>query len=82
MHRSLSRHDEILREAIEKRNGYVFKTVGDAFCCAFLTTLDALEAGLEAHRTLLGEEWEGTGPLSVRMVLHTGAHPRQTSKTS
>ena len=60
MHRSLSRHDEILREAIEKRGGYVFKTVGDAFCCAFLTTLDALEAALEAQRTLLGEEWEGT----------------------
>jgi class 3 adenylate cyclase len=73
MHRSLSRHDEILREAIEKRGGYVFKTVGDAFCCAFLTTLDALEAALEAQRTLLSEEWEGTGPISVRMVLHTGA---------
>ena len=73
MHRSLSRHDEILREAIEKRGGYVFKMVGDAFCCAFLTTLDALEAALEAQRTLLGEEWEGTGPISVRMVLHTGA---------
>ena len=82
IHRSLSRHDEILREAIEKRGGYVFKTVGDAFCCAFLTTLDALEAALEAQGTLLGEEWEGTGPISVRMALHTGAHPLQTSKTS
>jgi class 3 adenylate cyclase len=70
------------KEAIEKRGGYVFKTVGDAFCCAFLTTLDALEAALEAQGTLLGEEWEGTGPISVRMALHTGAHPRQTSKTS
>jgi class 3 adenylate cyclase len=61
MHRSLSRHDEILREAIEQHGGYVFKTVGDAFCCAFLTTLDALEAALEAQRALLGEEWEGPG---------------------
>src|SRR5215208_2327995 len=51
IHRSLSRHDDILREAIEKRGGYVFKTVGDAFCCAFLTTLDALEAALEAQGT-------------------------------
>jgi class 3 adenylate cyclase len=73
MHRALSGHDEILRETIEKRRGYVFKTVGDAFCCAFLTTPDALEAALEAQRALLGEEWEGTGPLRVRMALHTGA---------
>jgi len=27
--RALSRHDELLRWAIEKRGGYVFKTVGE-----------------------------------------------------
>ena len=32
MQGTLSHHDEILREAIEERGGYVFKTVGDAFC--------------------------------------------------
>jgi class 3 adenylate cyclase len=32
MQSALSRHDDILREAIEERGGYVFKTVGDAFC--------------------------------------------------
>jgi class 3 adenylate cyclase len=36
---ALARHDEILRSAMEERGGYVFKTVGDAFCCAFLTAL-------------------------------------------
>jgi len=41
---ALARHDEILRSAIEERGGYVFKTVGDAFCCAFSTATDALEA--------------------------------------
>ena len=70
---ALARHDEILRSAIEERGGYVFKTVGDAFCAAFLTSPDALEAAVEAQRALLGEEWEGTGPLRVRMDLHTGA---------
>jgi class 3 adenylate cyclase len=44
---ALARHDEILRSAIEERGGYVFKTVGDAFCCAFPTVPDALEAALE-----------------------------------
>ena len=38
MQATLARHDELLRWAIEQRGGYVFKTVGDAFCCAFPTT--------------------------------------------
>jgi class 3 adenylate cyclase len=44
---ALACHDEILRSALEERGGYVFKTVGDAFCCAFPTAPDALEAALE-----------------------------------
>jgi class 3 adenylate cyclase len=73
MQRALSRHDDILRKAIEDRGSYVFKTVGDAFCCAFLTAPDALEAALETQRRLLTSEWQETGPLRVRMALHTGA---------
>src|SRR5919202_7130972 len=72
MQGALARHDEILRSAIEERGGYVFKTVGDAFCCAFPTAPDALEAALVAQRGLLGEESERTGPLRVRMALHMG----------
>jgi predicted ATPase/class 3 adenylate cyclase len=70
---ALARHDEILRSAIEERGGYVFKTVGDAFCAVFLTAPDALEAALETQRRLLSFEWEQTEPLRVRMALHTGA---------
>jgi class 3 adenylate cyclase len=73
MQRVLSRHDEILRRVTEEHQGYVFKTVGDAFCCAFATTPDALEASLEIQRRLLSSEWEEIGPLKVRMALHTGA---------
>jgi predicted ATPase/class 3 adenylate cyclase len=73
MQLALARHDEILRSAIEERGGYVFKTVGDAFCCAFLTAPDALEAALDIQRRLLSSEWEETGPLRVRMALHIGA---------
>jgi predicted ATPase/class 3 adenylate cyclase len=69
----LARHDEILRSAIEERGGYVFKTVGDAFCAAFLTAPDALKAALETQRRLLSSEWEESSPLKVRMALHTGA---------
>ena len=73
MQAALARHDEILKRAIEERGGYVFKTVGDAFCCAFWTATDALDAALEVQRTLFDEEWQETGPLRVRMALHTGA---------
>jgi hypothetical protein len=45
---ALARHDEILRSSIEERGGYVFKTVGDAFCAAFSTAPDALEAACQA----------------------------------
>ena len=73
MQAALARHDEILRGAIEQRGGYVFKTVGDAFCCAFPTATDALEAALDAQRLLLKEQWGESAPLRVRMALHMGA---------
>jgi predicted ATPase/class 3 adenylate cyclase len=74
MQAALARHDEILRGAIEEEGGYVFKTVGDAFCAAFPTAPDALEAALVAQRELFAEEWdEEIGTLRVRMALHTGA---------
>ena len=74
MQPALARHDEILRDAIEGNGGYVFKTVGDAFCASFPTAPDALGAALTVQRTLLVEEWvKDIGSLKVRMALHTGA---------
>ncbi len=72
MQQALARHDELLRQAIENNNGYVFKTVGDAFCAAFPTAPDALNAAVQSHLRLLNEEWGETGSLRVRMGLHTG----------
>jgi class 3 adenylate cyclase len=73
MQAALARHDELLRWAIEESDGYVFKTVGDSFCCAFPTAPDALEAALGSQRSLLSSEWEQAEPIRVRMALHTGA---------
>ena len=73
MQAALARHDELLRWVVEERGGYVFKTVGDAFCCAFRTAPEALEAALEIQRMLFSSEWEQIGTLGVRMALHTGA---------
>ena len=73
MQAALARHDEILRSAIEANDGYVFKTIGDAFCAAFPTAPEALEAALEAQRRLVEEQWDESSPLRVRMALHVGA---------
>src|SRR5215216_1032402 len=74
MQEALARHDELLRAAIEARGGYVFKTVGDAFCAAFGTATDATEAALACQLALLEENWtEEVGAIRVRMALHAGA---------
>src|SRR5215210_6564467 len=74
MQAALARHDTLLREAVETHGGYVFKTVGDAFCAAFPTAIQALQAAIDAQHSLHDEPWpEQTGALRVRMALHTGA---------
>src|SRR5215218_11270991 len=69
---AVARHDRLLREAIEAHHGVVFKTVGDAVCAAFPNAVDAVHAALAAQRALYAEPWGQTGPLRVRMALHTG----------
>jgi predicted ATPase/class 3 adenylate cyclase len=70
---ALRRHDDILRSALEAAGGYVFKTVGDAFCAAFETAQAALEAALAGQRELGAQAWPTSRPILVRMGLHTGA---------
>jgi class 3 adenylate cyclase len=72
MAQALRRHDELLRTAIGEAGGYVFKTVGDAFCAAFATPQAALEAVLAAQQALGAQTWPTRRPLRVRMGLHTG----------
>jgi formylglycine-generating enzyme required for sulfatase activity/class 3 adenylate cyclase len=76
MQAALERHDALLRAAIESHHGHVFKTVGDAFCAAFHTPLDALAAAVDAQRAVAAEDWSGYGAgfpsLSIRMGVHTG----------
>jgi hypothetical protein len=70
---TMARHDEVLRGVMESSGGFVFKTIGDAFCVAFPSAPHALEAALAAQRALLSEAQEKTGPLRTRMALHTGS---------
>ncbi len=72
MARALRRHDELLRRAIERHGGYVFKTVGDACCASFWRATDAVAAAIDAQRELSGEDWSAIDGLQVRMALHSG----------
>ena len=72
MSQALSRHDELLRNAVEAYGGFAFKTVGDAFYVAFSNAPQAVEAALDAQKSLLSEEWEKACPLRVRIALNTG----------
>ena len=76
MQAALEQHDGIMRSVIEAHGGYVFKTIGDAFCAAFARAEDALTAAIEAQRALHAADWsvlgEG-GPLLTRAGVHTGA---------
>lgn len=72
MRPALARHDLLLRLAIEEREGHVFKTMGDAFCAAFHTAADALNAAMTAQQALHSEIWPEPVTIKVRMALYTG----------
>jgi len=76
MRAALERHDALLRAAVEGRGGFVFKTVGDAFCVAFGDALAGLAAAVDAQRAVAREDWTRFGddfpPIRVRMGLHSG----------
>jgi predicted ATPase/class 3 adenylate cyclase len=67
----LARHNEILKQAIDAHNGFVFQVVGDSFSASFHNARDALHAALDAQRLLHNEAWS-TVPVKVRMGIHTG----------
>jgi predicted ATPase/class 3 adenylate cyclase len=72
MANALACHHAILNETIAEHGGYVFQIIGDAFCAAFSTATDGLEAALAAQRALRDATWGETGAIRVRMALHSG----------
>src|SRR5512144_895040 len=50
-----SRHDTILKSAIESNHGYIFQAVGDGFCTAFDSVCDAVAAAAQAQKALQQE---------------------------
>src|ERR1700739_2637346 len=63
MRKALVKHDEVLRSAIEKHGGLLFKHTGDGVVAAFASPMSAVEAAVAAQQSL---------ELPVRMGIATG----------
>jgi predicted ATPase len=63
MRAALASHDQVLRGAIEKHGGWLFKHTGDGVCAAFISPRSAVDAAVAAQLAL---------ELPVRMGLATG----------
>ncbi|MBV8461253.1 MAG: hypothetical protein JO009_10235 [Candidatus Eremiobacteraeota bacterium] len=72
MKAAVARHDAVMREPLEDQGGYVFKTVGDAFCVVFPTAPQAVQAAVDAQRAIASQDWSQVGGLRARMAVHTG----------
>ncbi len=60
---ALAAHDDVLRAAVESRGGWLFKHTGDGVCAAFASARAAVDAAVDAQRSL---------GLPVRMGVATG----------
>jgi class 3 adenylate cyclase/tetratricopeptide (TPR) repeat protein len=72
MQEAVRAHDKLMHAAIATQGGYVFKTIGDAFCAAFATPESAALAALNAQRELGGADFSSVHGLRVRMAINTG----------
>lgn len=71
MRMAITRHDAILRAAVEDSGGQVVKTTGDGLMAIFSLVAGAVRSSVTAQRELMQERWGETGPLRVRVGLHT-----------
>lgn len=69
---ALVRHDALLRGAIERGGGVVFKSVGDAFCAVFAVASDCVRAAAMGQPALQEEAWPSPVKLCVPIAIHTG----------
>src|SRR3954447_18057963 len=77
---TLTRHDALLHEAVERHGGHVFKTMGDGVNAAFAIAHDALQAALIAQLAHagpgLGHLWPSLGPYGTPHRCSGGARRR------
>lgn len=69
----LTDHRRIVRKAIADAGGFIEATEGDSFFATFASPSSALDAAINAQRSLRAHDWPpAVGELRVRMGMHTG----------
>jgi predicted ATPase/class 3 adenylate cyclase len=69
---ALKVHDGVLRRCVESHGGYLVKMTGDGAHAAFATASDAIASAIDVQLGLQRAEWGATGPLRVRIGMHSG----------
>jgi DNA-binding SARP family transcriptional activator len=71
---AISRHEELLRAAVEDTGGVMLKArgEGDSTFSVFQRATDAVAAALDAQVSLETEQWPTPTPVEVRLAVHTG----------
>jgi len=72
MRHASARHDALLRAAVEAHDGHVVKSTGDGIHAVFSLAPNAALAAVDAVRAFSTETWDVTGPLRIRVGIHTG----------
>jgi predicted ATPase/class 3 adenylate cyclase len=72
MGHALAVHDAVLASSLAASGGEVFKHTGDGLVVRFGSAPAAIAAAANAQRSLDQADWEGNGPLVVRMAIHAG----------
>jgi predicted ATPase/class 3 adenylate cyclase len=70
---ALALHDQLLRDAIERHRGRVFKTVGYAFYAVFGNAPDAAAAAIAIQESLAAEDFTAVNGIRVRAAIHAGS---------
>ena len=68
---ALEIHNNILKNAIESRNGFIFDITGDAFFAAFQNADDAVISAVEIQKKLSVEKWKDA-VIKIRIGIHCG----------
>jgi class 3 adenylate cyclase len=68
----LAEYRRVLRDAFARHGGREVDTQGDSFFVVFDSARDAVQAAVEAQRTLAGPDWPFGQPVRVRIGIETG----------
>ncbi len=71
MSESLRKHDEILKNCIEKHKGRIVKHTGDGIFAIFEQG-NPLECAIETQKEFFKENWEDVEGLRIRIAIHSG----------